>query len=101
MKIKKDFLEEAKNKILSDIRDISQNAKKMLKYVETKESTYTSEVLTKCFLWKEGGSQRNNVAKMMVELKGIEVTESTAKGKYKARLKQRITELMGNHGATS
>lgn len=98
-KIKKDFLEAAKDKILSDISGVSNNAKKMMKYVETKEQTSTNEVVTKCFLWKDGGSSRNNVAKAAVELKSIEVIDSPTKGKYRARLKERITEQIGNHGA--
>lgn len=99
--IKKSFLEEAKNRILENISDLSQDAKKMLKYLETKNAEIsTNELVTKCFLLKDGGTQRNKVAKAGVELKAIEIMESAKKGTYKSRLKQRIIDLIGNHDAT-
>lgn len=100
-KIKKDFLEEAKNRILSDITTLSDDGKKMLKYLETKEhGVKTTELITKCYLLKEGGSQRKKVSNASLELRGIEVIKKDTGGTHYRRLKDRIKELIGNHGST-
>lgn len=58
-KIKKDFLEEAKNKILTDIQTLKSDEKKALKYLESvNRGVKANELITKCFLQKDGGSSR-------------------------------------------
>ena len=55
-KIKKDFLEEAKNKILKEISELSDKAKKSLKYLETRGVKCNSnELVKKCFLYNQSG----------------------------------------------
>lgn len=100
-KIKKDFLQEAKNKLLSDIETLSDDGKKMLKYLETKEQgVKTTELITKCYLLKEGGSQRKKVSNASLELRGIEVIKKDTAGTHYGKLRDRIKDLMGNHAAT-
>ena len=100
-KIKKDFLNEAKEKILNDIGTLSDDSKRMLKYLETKEQgVKTPELITKCYLLKEGGSQRKKVSNASLELRGVEVIKKDTGGVHFGKLKERIKELMGNHQAT-
>ena len=100
-KIKKDFLEEVKQKILSDISILGNDAKKLLKYLETKgKGVKTTEIITKCYLLKEGGSQRKKVSNASKELRGIEIEKLDTAGFHKGILKERIQELLGNHDAT-
>jgi len=99
-KIKKDFMQEAKDKIISDIEGLNDDQKKILKYVETKEQDVTpSELITKCFMLKVGGSQSVKMSKLLKGLLTIEVIEKTAGGRYRKGLKKRINELVGNHEA--
>ncbi|MDD5332087.1 MAG: hypothetical protein PHE43_04725, partial [Candidatus Nanoarchaeia archaeon] len=100
-KIKKDFLNEAKEKILSDISTLSDDAKRMLKYLESKgKGAKTNELVTMCYLMKDGGSQRTKVANAGKELENAEVLKKDTAGFYRAVLKDRITLLIGNHEAT-
>ena len=100
-KIKKDFLEEAKNKILSDIESLGNDAKKLLKYLEVKnQGVKVTEIITKCYLLKEGGSQRSKVSNASKELRGIEVEKVDTAGFHRGILKERIVFYLGNHEAT-
>lgn len=100
-KIKKDFLEEIKNRIISDISTLSVEQKKVLRYIETKEQDITpSELITKCLLLKVGGSQSVKMSNILKVILTIECLEKTAGGRYRRGLKDRIKTLMGNHEAT-
>ena len=48
---------------------------------------------------KDGGSQRNKISTCTKELSGIEVIKKDSHGLY-PKLKERITDLIGNHKAT-
>jgi len=100
-KIKKDFLEEAKNKILTDISVLHHDSKKALKYMESvNRGIKTHELITKCFLIKDGGSARNKASQSFKELDSIEVIRRDKGGTNYPRLKDRIKELLINHDAT-
>jgi len=100
-KIKKDFMQEAKDKIISDIETLNDDQKKILKYVETKEQDVTpSELITKCLMLKVGGSQSVKMSNLLKGLLTVEIIEKTAGGRYRRGLKKRIKELVGNHEAT-
>jgi len=100
-KIKKNFQEEVKNKILGDIENLSPDEKKVLKYLESmNRDVAPSEIVTKCLLLKIGGSQSTKVSKILGSLKSIEVVEKTPGSRYRGSLKPRIQVLMGNHSAT-
>ncbi|MBU1173333.1 MAG: ATP-binding protein [Proteobacteria bacterium] len=94
-KIKKDFLEEAKNKILSDIETLNDKEKKMLKYIESQGKGIKGvELIKNCFLWKEGGSQRSHISQFSKSLLSIEVIKKDAGGVMFPLLKERIKFLL-------
>lgn len=101
-KIKKDFLEEAKNKILSDISSLSDNAKKTLKYLESRGvGCAVNEIAMKCFLYPSGaGGYSKTVNDSISELKVILVGYKNTNGKSHGKLKERIKELIAVHEAT-
>ncbi len=101
-KLKKDFLEEAKNKILKDIESLSDNARKTLKYLETRGvGCAINEIAMKCFLYPNGqGGYSKIVNDSIIELKTILVGYKHSNGKSHGRLRERITDLLGVHEAT-
>ena len=99
-KIKKDFLEEAKNKILSDIEKATPEAKKLLKYIEGRQVNITpSEAITNCFHLKSGGGSSTRISNLFKELLTLELIEK-AGNRYKPILKDKIKSLLGIHEAT-
>lgn len=101
-KIKKDFLEESKNKVLSDIGSLGDDAKRLLKYLEvSSKGVKTSEAITKCYLMKEGGSGRSKVSNASKELRAIEVERLDNAGFHRGILKDRIKFYLENHEATN
>lgn len=100
-KITKDFLEEAKNKILADIQTLSSDEKKALKYIESRKSDISnSELILKCFHLKMGGSASTKVSNIIKSLKNIEVISKSAGGRNSPNLKNRIKDLLGVHNAS-
>ena len=99
-KIKKDFLERAKNKILSDIDGLSDDAKLMLKYLEAKgQGSKSLELEEKCYHMKHSGSSSKKVSKASIELRSIGVAKKDTAGFHRGILKERINEYLGNHEA--
>ena len=97
-KIKKDFLEEAKKKILSDIENLSDDSKKMLKYLESVgKGVKTLELEVKCYKMKHSGSSTKKVSNSSLELRGIEVTKKDTAGWHKSCLKDRIVFYLSTH----
>jgi hypothetical protein len=100
-KIKKDFLEECKKKILLDIESLSSDERKALKYMESRNVDIApAELVLKCFLLKQGGSSSTKISNILKSLLSIECVEKTAGGRYRGRLKDKIKILLGNHNAT-
>ena len=100
VKITKDFLEEAKNKILSDIGNLSDDEKKALKYIESRGSDISNtELILKCFKLKAGGSSNTKISKISQSLSNVEVTTKSS-GRNRPNLKNRIKFFMGTHEAT-
>jgi len=94
-KIKKDFLEEAKNKILTDIDSLNEKEKKMLKYVESQgKGVKGVELIKNCFLLKEGGSSRSQISQWSKSLLNIEVIKKDTGGTIFPLLKNRILFLL-------
>jgi len=99
--IKKTFLKDAKEKILSDISNLSTDAKKTLKYLEQKKAgCKTAEIVTKGFLLISGGGSSDRINKSIKELESIFVVRKDVGGSSFGRLKDRIKELLGNFEAT-
>ncbi len=100
-KIKKDFLEEAKQKILSDVESIGSNAKRTLKYLESRAvGCSIAEICVKGFMYKDGGGGYSKIVNDAIkELSGISVGEKQSKGKCFGRLRERIKNLLEAHDA--
>lgn len=101
-KIKKDFIQTAKEKILQDVSTISEDAKKLLKYLESRTIAVTiNELCVKCFLMKQSGGNYgqvvNNAGKELIE---NNLGEKQTNGRFKGLLKKRITELLQIHEST-
>lgn len=101
-KIRKDFLNEAKTKILADINSLPEDSKKTLKFIETQGKPITNNfIVEKCFFLDGGNSSnRGKISTAIKPLSDILVIEKDAKAGNKPRLKTRITELIGTHEAT-
>lgn len=100
-KIKKDFLQETKDKIISEISNLSQDSKRMLKYLESKgQGAKSLELEEKCYFMKHNGTSVNKVSKSSIELRGIGVAQKDTAGFHRGKLKDRIKEFLGNHNAT-
>lgn len=100
--IKKKFLQEAKDKIISDVSNISNNAKRMLKYLETRGvEVPTKELCIKCFFMKSDGGgynqQVNEYGKELIENNFVVKNKS---GRYTGSLKNQVIELIKVHEAT-
>lgn len=100
--IKKKFLQEAKDKIISDVSNLSKDAKKLLKYLESRAiGIALSEVCIKCFFMKSGGGgYAQQVKSWASELIEIQVLKKQTNGKYLGVLKDRIIELVKANEAT-
>lgn len=99
-KIKKDFIEECRQKILSDITSLSPESKKILKYVEVQgKQTTINELVTKCFLEKSGATNRA-VANQATSLVDVEIMRKDTKSRFYPDLKNRIKSLLGNYDAS-
>jgi len=103
VKIKKDFLEEAKNKILKDIETLNNNSKKTLKYLESKGTgCLVSEICTKGFMYPNAtGGYSKVVNDAMKDLSTILVGEKVRNGTCFGKLKKRIEFLLEVHEATA
>jgi hypothetical protein len=101
-KIKKDFLEEAKNKILEDISKLGEKAKKALKYLESRQVGLTiNEICMKAFLYPNGAGGYSKIANDAIhELEGVLVGEKQTNGKCFGRLRNRIIFLLKDNEAT-
>ena len=100
-KIKKDFLEESKNKIIADISTLSDNAKKSLKYLESIGKNNTSQLATKCFLFPNGqGGNSKVVIDSVKELDVLQVAKLDTKNGHTPKLKDRIRFLLLDKEAT-
>ncbi len=101
-KIKKDFLIESKEKILSDVSNLSNDAKKTLKYLESRKvGCKTSEIAIKGFLLSQGGGgSADRINKSIKELESINLALKDKGGTSFGKLKERISELTLVHEAT-
>lgn len=100
-KLRKDFLEEAKNKILEDINTLSSDAKKVLKYLESRGvGVKTNEIVVKGFLISAGGGNSDRINKAIKELSASGFATKDAGGTSFGKLMERIKELTTVHGAT-
>jgi len=100
-KIKRDFVEEIRLKIVEDIKSLSADEKKALRYSETKDSDIApNEFVTKCFLLSVGGSASTKISNILKTLLNREFIEKTAGSRYRKSMRKRIDTLIAGHDAT-
>jgi len=100
-KIQKDFLEEAKNKILNDISNLNEKEKKMLKFLESQgKETKGVHIITKCWNIASSGSASTQVGQCGKSLISIGVGRRGTNGGWLGVLKSKIKEYLEIHNAT-
>lgn len=101
-KIKKDFLEEAKNHILSEISKLDDEEKKMLKFIESQGKGCSQTMLIdKCLkLSATSGGNRNKVSKKTSNMNNLLVIKKDKNAMVYPALKELIKSYMGTHEAT-
>lgn len=99
-KIRKNFLEEAKKNILTRIENLSDDEKKTLKYIESREKEVTNfEIVTKCFILKQSGGSSGKISKILNNLISAEVIVKS-NSRYRGNLTELIKSLTALHGTT-
>jgi hypothetical protein len=101
-KIKKDFLKEAKEKILANISGLDDKQKRILKWIEQKGSnTKRNELYLNCFgKSATGGQEYKNLNNKVVALKNLELIREDTNSRIFPFLKDRINNLISQYGAT-
>lgn len=98
--LKRKFMEEAKEKILGSISSLPNDSKKVLKYLEAKQtSVRANELIEKCFFLKPGGSSASKVSTAFKALKDENFGAADGNG-YKGTLSKRIDFYLGESEAT-
>jgi hypothetical protein len=100
-KIKKDFLQESKDKILSDLSDLNEKEKKMFKHIEAQgKEIKQNEIIGKVWLISDGSSSRSQCSQAATKLLAKDVIKKGSHGGYMPNLKSKITSQLELHGAT-
>jgi len=101
-KLKKDFQQYAKDKILQDAKGLDPEEKKMLKFIEAiNKGTNITELMAKClFLNPTSGGSRTRVGQKLQNMANLELLRKDEQNRYYPNLKARIHKLMAMHEAT-
>lgn len=99
-KIKKDFLETAKAKVLSEVEGLDDESKKIIKFIESIERrTNLSEIMEKGLLVKPSSGSRSRIQKKIQELFSLEISRKDGSHVY-SNLKEKAKKYMETHEAT-
>lgn len=100
-KIKKDFLEEAKQLILSGASSFNEKEKKMFKHLEAQgKECKSSEIITKVWMISDGSSARVQVSQCAKNLLSKDFIKRGTHGGFMPNLKSRLESMLNVHGAT-
>lgn len=101
-KLKKDFLQEAKDKLLKDINKLNDQQKKILKWIEqNQKASNKNEIFLNCFgKSATGGSEYTALVPKVTEMKTMEIIRVDTGQRIYPFLKERITQLIAQYGAT-
>jgi hypothetical protein len=102
-KLKRNFQEEAKGRIIKEINELSQDEKKVLKFIETQDKLVNvTVVLDKCLhLSTTGGGNRTKVSEIFRKFATLGFARhETHNNLAGSNLRARIADMMGTHGAT-
>jgi len=101
-KLKKDFLEEAKNKLLAVISSCDEKQKKMLKWIEQRGSyANKKDIFYNCFgAGATSGGAYQELVKKLTDMKIKEILKIDTHNRVYPILKARISQLIEQYGAT-
>jgi len=101
-KIKKDFLQEAKDHILSTVSELDDHHKKMLKWIEQNgKNTKKTELFLNCFgKSATGGNTYTNLGKKVLTMKNLELIRVDTQQRIFPNLKKRVEDRISQYGAT-
>lgn len=101
-KIKKEFLEEAKKKIIDDINKLDENQKKLLKWIEQKGKNANRKELYSNALNKSwtGGEKYKNANNLLLEMNNMNLLRIDTANRIFTNLKNRIQSEIGQYEAT-
>jgi len=101
-KIKKDFLNEAKGKIISTITGFDEQQRKILKWIEQNgKNTTKAQVFENCFgKASTSGGTYQALVKKVTDMKGAEMIRVDTAQRIFPNLKDRIREMIGQYEAT-
>ena len=98
-KLKKDFLEDCKNKVINETNNLDEESKKIVKFLESLgRRTNISEIMEKGLLLKPASGSRSRVQKKIQELFNLEISRKDG-GHIYANLKEKVKKFMGTHEA--
>jgi len=101
-KIKKDFLQEAKDYVLSEVNKLDEEQRKMLKFVESQgKGCSQTMLLDKCLkLSATSKGNRNKVSKKTSEMNNLLIVKKDKNAVIYPNLKEFIKSYLGVHEAT-
>jgi hypothetical protein len=102
-KIKKDFIAEAKNKIIVDIKTLDEEQKKIVKFVETQnKGCNQTMILSKClFVSATSGGTRSRISQKCKDMANLFLVRMDKNAIVYPNLKGRLQELFGLHEASA
>jgi hypothetical protein len=102
-KIKKDFIAEAKNKIIVDIKTLDEEQKKIVKFVETQnKGCHQTMILSKClFVSATSGGTRSRISQKCKDMANLFLVRMDKNAIVYPNLKGRLQELFGLHEASA
>jgi len=99
-KITKDFLEETKNNIISQISQLNDKEKRMLKFLESQgKETKAKDIITKGWNLAESGSASTQVAQCGKTLINFEFVKKGTNGGWLSILKNKLSNYLLIHQA--
>jgi len=100
-KLSKDFLQAAKDQIISEVSLLDAEQKKILKFTESlQRHTNVSEVMEKAFFLKPTGGGRSRITKKLAAMASMAFVRRDEKSRYFPNLKAKITGLLEIHQGT-
>jgi len=102
-KIKKQFLQEAKDRIINEISKLTEREKKILLFIETQnKGVNVTQVLDKALhLSTTGGENRKQITTAFNSFNNMQIARyDKSHGNCYAGLRDRITALLSEHGAS-
>lgn len=101
-KLQRDFLEDAKNQIVTLIRGLDDEQRKILKFIEaTGKNTNISEVMAKClFISITSGGSRSRVGQSLNAMSGLELIRKDSANRFYPNLKEKIKKHLEIYNGT-